>query len=199
MVEAQGKMQVIVNGTNQIRSYDPYTGDVIWQCSGQTQNVIPTPVAGFGMVFCASGFRGNKLQAIKLGKTGDLTDSDAVVWQLGKETPYVPSPLLYGKRLYVISGNKGILSCYDAKTGEPHYVSEKLEEMNGIYASPVGAGDKVYLTGRKGVTYVLKNGDDFEVVAVNKLDDDIDCSMAIVGDEIYLKGKKYLYCIAEKK
>jgi outer membrane protein assembly factor BamB len=71
--------------------------------------------------------------------------------------------------------------------------------MKGIYASPIAAAGRVYLTGRKGVTYVLKNSDSFEVVAINKLDDDIDCSMAIAGDEIYLKGKTHLYCIAKKK
>jgi outer membrane protein assembly factor BamB len=198
VLDIEGKTQIIVNGTKRTRSYDPAAGDVIWECGGQTQNVIPTPVAGFGMVFCASGFRGNKLQAIKLGKTGDLTDTDSVVWQVGKDTPYVPSPLLYGEKLYVLRKNSGVLSCYNARTGEPYYVSQKLDEMKGIYASPVAAAGRVYLTGRKGVTYVLKNSDSFEVVAVNKLDDDIDCSLAIAGDEIYLKGKKYLYCIAKK-
>ena len=93
VLNVEGKTQIIVNGTKRTRSYDPAEGDVIWECGGQTQNVIPTPVAGFGMVFCTSGFRGNKLQAIKLGKTGDLTGTDSVVWQVDKATPYVPSPL----------------------------------------------------------------------------------------------------------
>ena len=70
------------------------------------------------MIYCASGYRGSALQAITLGKTGDLTDSSAVVWQVKEATPYVPSTLLYDGRLYVFSGNKEILSCYDAKTGK---------------------------------------------------------------------------------
>lgn len=199
VLDVERKSQIIVNGATRIRGYEADTGELIWQCGGQTISPIPTPVAGFGIVFCASGFGGNKLQAIRLGKTGELTDTDSVVWQLDKETPYVPSPLLYGEKLYVLSGNKGIVSCYNAKTGEPYYVTQKLEEMKGIYASPVGASQRVYLTGRNGVTYVLKNSDSFEVLAVNKLDDDIDCSMALAGNEIYLKGKKYFYCIAKDK
>jgi len=199
VLDVKGKTQIIVNGDKRTRSYDPDTGDVIWECGGQTQNVIPTPVAGFGMVFCTSGFRGNKLQAIKPDNKGDLTGTDAVVWEIDKATPYVPSPILYGQKLYVLSGNKGVVSCYNAKTGKPYYVTKKLDEMKGLYASPVAAAGRVYFTGWYGVTYVLKNSDSFEVAAINKLDDAVDCSMAIADNEIYLKGKKYLYCIAAKK
>ncbi len=199
VVKVGGKLQVIVNGSKRIRSYDPKDGKVIWECGGQTQNVIPSPVVGFGMVYCTSGFRGNALQAIKLGKTGDLTDTDAIVWQVKTATPYVPSPLLYKDRLYVCSGNKGVISLYDARTGKPHYVKQTLDEIKGIYASPVAAGGLVYFTGRNGVVYVLKSSKKFEVLAVNKLDDNIEASPAFFKDEMYLKGKQYLYCIANSK
>lgn len=199
-VTVDGKLQVIVSATNFIRSYDVQTGDVVWQCSGQTRNVIPTPVVGDGIVYCASGFRGNALQAIKLGGKGDLSGSDSVIWQVSERTtPYVPSPLLYDGRIYVCAGNKEDLSCYDAKTGTPHFVTQKMEEMDGVYASPTAAAGRIYLVGRKGVSYVLKPSDKFEVLAVNTLDDKFDCSPAFVGDEIYLKGKQNLYCIAASK
>lgn len=195
-VTVNGKLQVIVSATNFIRSYDVQNGEVIWQCSGQTRNVIPTPVVGFGMVYCTSGFRGSALQAITLGKTGDLTDSDAVVWQVKEATPYVPSPLLYDGRLYVCSVNKEVISCYNAKTGTPHFVKQKMDEIKGVYASPTMAGGRIYFVGRNGVSYVLKPSDEYEVLAVNTLDDKFDCSPAFVGDEMYLKGKQNLYCIA---
>ena len=199
-VTVDGKLQVIVNATNFIRSYDAQTGDVIWQCSGQTRNVIPSPVVGSGIVYCASGFIGNALQAIKLGGTGDLSNSDAVVWQVKESTtPYVPSPLLYDGRIYVCASNKEVLSCYDAKTGEPHFVKQKMDEMKGVYASPTAAAGRIYFVGRNGVSYVLEPSDKFEVLAVNTLDDKIECSPAFVGDEMYLKGKQYLYCIAASK
>lgn len=194
-----GKTQIIVNGTNRVRAYNPQNGDVIWECGGQTTNAIPTPVLGSGIVYCTSGYRGSALYAIKLGKTGDLTDSDSIVWQVDTATPYVPSPLLYKDKLYVSASNNGTISCYDAKTGKPFYQKQKLDDIKGVYASPTAAANKVYYVGRNGVTYVIKPSENFEVLAVNKLNDPIDCSPAFIGNEIYLKGKQYLYCIAEKK
>ncbi len=195
-VKVDGKLQIITNATNFVRSYDAKTGEVLWQCSGQTRNVVPTPVAGFGMVYCTSGFRGSNLQAIKLDGTGDLTNTDAVAWQVNADTPYVPSPLLYDGRIYVCRVNQEVISCYDAKTGTPHFSKQKLDEIKGIYASPTAAGGRIYVVGRNGVSYVLKPSDQYEVLAVNTLDDKIDCSPAFVGDEMYLKGKQNLYCIA---
>jgi outer membrane protein assembly factor BamB len=195
-VEVNGKLQVITNGTTFIRSYDAKTGDLIWQCTGQTDNVVPSPVLGFGKVYCASGFRGNALQAITLGKTGDLSGTDAIAWQIREATPYVPSPLLYGDNIYFGYGNRATISCYQAETGKANYAKQSLEEMSGLYASPVGVANRVYFAGRGGVTTVIKNSAKFEVLAINKLDDGFDASPAIVGDEILLKGRKYLYCIA---
>ncbi len=195
-VEVNGKTQIISSATKLIRSYDLKTGDVIWQCGGQTRNVIPTPVTGFGMVYCASGFRGSSLQAIELGRTGELSGTDAVKWHVKEATPYVPSPLLYGEKLYVCSVNNAIISCYNAKTGEPYFFKEKLEQIKGIYASPIAAANRVYFVGRNGVVYVLKASEKLEVLAINTLDDGFDASPAVVGNEIYLKGKQNLYCIA---
>jgi outer membrane protein assembly factor BamB len=196
-VEVNGKTQIITSATNRVRSYDLKTGDIVWQCSGQTRNVIPSPVTGFGMVFCTSGFRGSSLQAIELGHTGDLSNTDAVKWHVTEATPYVPSPLLYGDKLYVCSVNRAVISCYNAKTGKAYFFSQPLEEMSGIYASPAAAAGRVYFVGRRGVTYVLKPSEKLEILAINKLDDGFDCSPAFVGNEMYLKGKENLYCIAE--
>jgi len=198
-IEVGGKMQVVTSATNLIRSYDLETGDIIWQCSGQTRNVIPSPVTGLGMVYCTSGFRGSSLQAIELGRTGALNNTDAFKWHVKEATPYVPSPLLYDGRIYVCSSNQEVVSCYDAKTGGPHFVKQKMDEMKGVYASPTAAAGRIYFVGRNGVSYVLKSSDKFEVLAVNTLDDKIDCSPAFVGDEMYLKGKQNFYCIAVSK
>lgn len=196
IVEHEGKAQVIASGTNKVRSYDLATGKQIWEVGPLTTNVIPTPVYADGVVYVMSGFRGAQLFAIKLGKTGDLTGTDAIVWEHKKSTPYVPSPLLYKDRLYFFSGNNAILSVFDAKTGKPIVDSERLEEMQNVYASPVGAGEHVYLVARNGVTQVIKaTGDKLEVVATNKLDEGIDASPAVVGKQLFLRGTKSLYCI----
>ena len=195
-IEVNGKLQVVVSATNLIRSYDSKSGEIVWQCKGQTANVIPSPVTGFGKVFCTSGYRGSSLQAIELGKTGDLSGSDAISWQVNKATPYVPSPVLHGDKIYVCSGNRADVSCYQAQTGKANFVEQTLEGVGSIYASPVGVADRVYFVGRGGVCQVIKYSDKFEVLATNTLEDGFDASPVIVGSELYLKGKQNLYCIA---
>lgn len=195
-LEVEGKIQVITSATNFIRSYDVDDGDIIWQCSGQVRNVIPSPVAGFGMVFCTSGYRGSSLQAIELGRVGDLSGTDAVKWKINEGTPYVPSPLLYKDKIYVNSVNRAVISCYEAQTGKPVFVQKQLDGMSDMYASPVGVADRIYFIDRSGTATVIKYSDDLEVLATNKLDDGFDASPAIVGNELYLKGRENFYCIA---
>ena len=198
VVDVNGKPQIIVNATGRSRGYDLDTGDVIWESGGMTVNVIPSPVYADGIVYLMSGFRGSALQAIRLDKArGDLSGSDAVVWTHDANTPYTPSPLLYRGALYFLKINQNILSCFDAGTGQPTYESERLEGLKGVYASPAAANGRVYVVGRNGATAVLKHGSTFEVLAVNALDEGIDASPVIVGDELYLRGLKHLYCIAE--
>ncbi len=197
VVEHQGKPQVIVSATNRVRGYDLETGDLIWECGGMTVNAIPSPVYSDGIVYVTSGYRGSSLKAIRLADAkGDITDTDAVIWEHNRDTPYVPSPLLYKDAIYFLKVNKEILSCFNAKTGEKYYSQKRLEGIKGVYASPVGAADRVYFVGRNGVSVVIKHGPEFEVLATNTLDDGFDASPAIVDDEIYLRGWEYLYCIS---
>ncbi len=198
IVESDGKAQVVVNASKFIRAYDLETGDVVWKCGGMTMNAIPSPVASHGVVIVMSGFRGAALVAIRYkGAKGDITDSDRIMWSHDKETPYVPSPLLYDKYLYFTKNTKALLTCFDASTGKQAYTQQRLDGIDGIYSSPVGAKGRVYLAGRDGTTLVFKNGAEFEVLATNELDDGFDASPALAGDEIYLRGRKSLYCIAE--
>lgn len=195
-VEVNGVIQIVVNGTNRIRSYDLAGGALIWECGGMTQNVIPTPVFANGMAYCASGFRGHALAAIKLGHTGDLTGTDAVAWTIDQGTPYVASPLLYDNRLYFVESLKPVLSCVDAATGEILFDRQTLEGLANVYASPVGAGGHIYIADREGKTAVLKNTGEFDVVAVNTLNDGFDATPVAIGNELYLRGQQFLYCIA---
>jgi outer membrane protein assembly factor BamB len=197
IVERDGKAQAVVTATGKIRSYDLASGDVVWECGGLTRNVIPCPVADAGLVYCMSGFQGNALLAIRLGRTGDLTGSDAIAWTHNKSTPYVPSPLLYNGKLYFFSNNNGILTCLDAKSGETLIDAQKLEDLVGVYASPLGAAGRVYLVGRNGATVVLKQSDKLEILATNRLDEKFDASPVAVGKELFLRGHEYLYCLTQ--
>jgi len=196
VVEHDGKAQVVVNAAGKVRSYDLKSGAEIWNCGGQTANAIPSPVTDKGVLIAMSGFRGAAIRAIKLGATGDLDGTESIVWKHDKSTPYVPSPLLVDDLLYFVSGNNGMLSCFNALNGTANFEAERLEGIFGIYASPVAAAGHVYVLGRDGTCLVLKQGAKLEVVSRNKLDDKTDSSIALVGKELFIRGQKSLYCIA---
>jgi outer membrane protein assembly factor BamB len=199
VIEEGGRTHVIVPGMNRLRSYDLQTGAILWETAGLTMNPIPSPVVGDGMVFATSGFRGNSLKAIRLeGAEGDVTNTPHVAWTLDRDTPYVPSPLLYDGVLYILKTNNGLLSAFDAKSGKPHYQVQRLEKAPNVFASPVAASGRVYVVGRDGATVVVKHGPTLEVLAGNALDDGFDASPALVDREIYLRGYKYLYGIAAR-
>jgi outer membrane protein assembly factor BamB len=145
-----------------------------------------------------SGFRGNQLRAVRLADAaGDISTTNAQVWSLQQDTPYVPSPLLYDGILYFLKSNSGILSAYDARTGKPHYQLQRLEGVPNVFASPVGAKGRVYFTGQEGTMLVITHGPSFEVLAKNALDDGFNASPALVDGELYLRGFKYLYSIGK--
>jgi outer membrane protein assembly factor BamB len=195
VVEHRGRTQVIVSGTNRIRSYDLETGKLIWECGGMTVNPIPSAVAADGVVYCMSGYRGAAALAISLDATGDVTGTDKILWRYRQGTPYVPSPLLLGDRLYFTQTNEPRLTVLDARTGKPLVDRERLPGLGTLYASPVAAAGRVYLVDREGTTLVLKAGDRLEVLATNRLGDAIDASPAVVGKQLFLRGEKYLWCL----
>jgi outer membrane protein assembly factor BamB len=197
VVEVNGRAQAIAPAMERMYSYDLETGDLVWEGDGLTMNVIPSPVVIDNIAILMSGFRGNSLKAIDLTRAkGDITGTDAIVWSFDRDTPYVPSPLLYDGLLYMLKSNNGILTVFDAKTGTIHYGPQRLEAVPNVFASPVGAGGRVYIPGREGDTLVLRHGTSFEVLGVNSLDDGFDASPAIAGNEIFLRGNRFLYCIS---
>ncbi len=196
VVDVGGRPQVVVAGTGASRGYDLATGEVVWQLGGLTVNVVPTPVSGGGKVYLMSGFRGAALQAVDLAAArGELAGTGAVAWTYDRDTPYVPSPLLYRGRLYFLKVNTGILSCLDAATGEVLYQT-RLDGIDNVYASPVAAAGRVYLAGREGTVLVLEDGPEHRVLAKNELDEGFDASPAIAGRELYLRGTSHLYSLA---
>jgi outer membrane protein assembly factor BamB len=192
-----GRAQVITSGMRRVRSYDAQTGELVWDMAGLTMNPIPSPVFADGIVYLMSGFRGNSLKAVRLAEAkGDITNTPAVAWTFERDTPYVPSPLLYGETLYFLKGNTGVLSAFDAKSGKPHYQLQRIDGVPNVFASPVGADGKVIVLGQDGGAAVLKHGPTYEVLATNRLDDRFDASPALVDGEIFLRGYRYLYCIS---
>jgi outer membrane protein assembly factor BamB len=199
VVEAGGRAQVVTGAMRRVRAYDAGTGAVVWETAGLTMNPIPSPVAADGLVILMSGFRGNSLKAIRYADArGDITGTPHVVWTLERDTPYVPSPLLYDGILYFLKSNNGLLSAFDAATGKPHYQAQRVEGIGGVFASPVGAAGRVYIVGQDGAAVVLKHGPTLEILKTNTLNDRFDASPALVDGEMYLRGYESLYCVAQK-
>jgi outer membrane protein assembly factor BamB len=196
VVEYGGRTQVIVPATRRITSYDLATGEVIWECGGLTTNVIPCPVVYGDLVICMSGHTGNEVRAVRLDSRGDVTDAPRqVVWQSHSHAPYVPSPLVYGEQLFLTKSNLPILKILKPASGENWLENARLPELKSIYASPVGAAGRVYITSREGVTLVIRNQSTLDVLAINKLSEGIDASPAIVGRELFIRGQRHLYRI----
>lgn len=197
VIEVNGRAQVVVPAMERVRSYDLTTGAVVWESDGLTMNTIPSPIFSDGLLFLMSGFRGNDLKVIRVADAkGNIDGTDAIVWTLDRDTPYVPSPVLVDGILYFLKSNSGILTAVDARTGTPHYQNQRLQDVPNMFASPVSAQGRIYFPGREGTTLVIKSGPTFEVSAKNALDDGFDASPALVDNEIYLRGYKYLYAIA---
>ena len=199
IVEHGGRRQVIIPATKKVRSYDAMTGKVIWECAGLGSNVIPVPVYQNGIVYVMSGHRDPKLMAIKLGKEGDLTGTDSVLWTQTRGTSYTLSPVLHDGKLWVVTDG-GQVSAFNATTGEPYFHQVRLPRPYNFKASPVGANGKIYLASEQGDVIVLKMSDKLEVLATNTLADQIFiASPVIVEGEIFLRSQNTLYCISENK
>ncbi|MBT7909678.1 MAG: PQQ-like beta-propeller repeat protein [Verrucomicrobia bacterium] len=199
IVSHSGKTQVITTASGKVRSYDLNSGKVIWKCAGLTGNAIPCPVIEDDTVYCMTGYKGYSLMAIPLNAKGDITGSDKILWTKRRGTPYVPSPILYDGLLYFTQSNQALLSCVNAKSGKTYIDRTRLKGLTNIYASPVGADGRIYLNDRSGVTLVLKRSRELNVIAKNELGEQIVSSSALAGNQLLIRGRRFLYCISEKK
>ena len=191
-----GKTQLVVAGTGRIRAYEPDSGDVIWECGGLSQNVVATPLYSDGILYCASSYEIRSLLAIKLdGASGDITETENVVWQTAQRTPYVPSPLLYHGKLFFLRHYQGILTMLDAKTGEEQVGPFRMSGFNEIYASPMAAANRIYIVCRNGATLIIDSENLPKVKGANKLDDSFNACPIAIGKQLLLRGDKFLYCI----
>ena len=198
VVEHGGRRQVVVSAPTRTRAYDYDTGRLIWEAGGLGRNTVPAPVQFGDLVFAMSGFRNPKLMAIRLGGTGDVTGTDAVVWSTTRGTSYTPSPLLHDGMLYVLT-DSGMLSNFDARTGKPHYQQVRLPKPYNFKASPVMAGGKIYLATEDEDVVIVKPGASFEVLATNTLtDESFIATPAVAKGDLFLRSRTALYRISDR-
>ena len=198
VVEHGGKKQLITSATR-VRAYDLETGELIWEAGGLGGNAIPAVVnVDNEMVIAMTGWRDANAMAIKLGGKGDLTDNpDYIKWTNQKGNSYTASPVLHDGILYFVT-DRGMVSAVDAKTGEKFYLQQRLPETYSFKASPVATNGKLYLASEEGDVIVLKLGKTYEVLATNKMGDEMFVSSpVIVGGDLFLRSQDELFCIGQ--
>ena len=195
IVTVGGKKQAVVASTANVAGYDLDTGKVIWQTTGLGRNVIPAPVSADGILYAMSGYQNPNSMAIRLDRQGDLTGTDAILWQNNRGTSYTPSPVLADGKLYFLT-DTAMLSCVDFKTGKPFYSQTRLPGDLSFKSSPVAANGKLYMASEGGNVVVVRMGEKFEALATNTLSGQMFIATpAIMDGDIYLRGQSTLFCI----
>lgn len=198
VIEHDNQAQVIVAGTNAIRAYDIKDGSVIWSCGGLSNNVCATPVFADGVLLAGSSYETRIFMAIKVdGARGDITGTGNVLWSTRLGPPYVPSPLAYDGAVYFLRHYQGVIRRMDVKTGANVPGAFRLPAIRDVYSSPVAASKHVYVTDLQGTTLVMDSSDKPRLLARNRLEDSFSATAVIAGEELFLRGKRFLYCIAE--
>jgi hypothetical protein len=193
-IRAGNRDEIIVSGMRRVHAYDPDIGKELWSAAGNLVEVIPTPVAGEGLVFCTSGRQGPTL-AIRPGGSGDVTATH-IMWKAAKGSPFVPSPLLHDGILYMVNDIVSVATAYDAKTGELLWQGRLGEVARESFSSsPVVADGKIFFTNDQGETFVLAAGREFKLLHVNQLNARTLASPALVDGVWYWRTDKELVAI----
>ena len=201
------RTELITPGTGLTRSYD-LDGKLLWSLKGASSITIPTPFATKDLLYVSSGFvlsDHRPIYAIRAGGSGDLSlkegesQSRHIAWYAPKAAPYNPTPLLYGKHLYVLL-DRGFFGCYDASTGKQIYkerIAKDIGGFGGFTASPWAYDDKVFCLNEDGETFVLRAGAKYELVRVNSLEEMCMATPAIAQGSLFVRTMTTLYRIGQ--
>ena len=204
----EGRTEIVTAGTDKVRSYD-LQGKLLWWFKGMSSITIATPYEADGLLYVSSGYVNDydrPVYAIRAGAAGDIslkpkeTSNDSIVWCRRQAAPYNPTTLVYDGRLYVLY-DRGMIGCFNARTGEPHYERKRIPRGTHFTSSPWAYNGKVFCQNEDGVTFVFRAGDDFEVIRTNSLADDDMCmaSPAMAGDRLVIRASQRVYCIRQAK
>jgi len=204
--ENELRTELVTTGTDKVRSYD-LDGNLLWELTGMSSITITTPFSHFGLLYIGSGYIGDQRRpvfAIRPGASGDLTVLDDgvldehIAWYQPQAASYNPSPIIYGDYYYTLF-DRGFFTCHDARTGVEVYGRQRIRPGVAFTASPWAYRGHIFALSEEGETYVIKSGDDFEVVAVNALDDMAMATPAIAHSSLFIRTASKLYRIAESE
>ena len=186
-ITVDGKKQVVCPGGSFVAAYDPETGSELWRVRHNGYSLVPRPVFGHGLVFVCTGYDEPTLLAIRPNGSGDVTDSH-VAWSSDDAVPLNPSPVLADDALLTLSDN-GVLTCYEATTGKVRW----KKRVGGNYsASPLLAGQKLYMLNESGTTLVANVGGSYKLLSRNLLDGRTLSSPSAAGHSLLLRTDSHL-------
>jgi outer membrane protein assembly factor BamB len=196
------RTELITNGAGTMFGYDPRTGEEFWRMSGSSLNTTPTPVVDGGLIYLTSGYRLRPIFAIRAGATGDISlaegasSNDYVAWSSPRDGPYMSSPLVYQGYLYVVATN-GVLTAFDAVTGERAYKARIAERGGAFTASPIAADGRIYLASEDGDVFVIRAGPEYELLATNPMDEVCLATPAISEGQLIIRTTGHLVAVRE--
>ena len=199
LVRTAARVELMATGAEMIAGYDPRTGKELWRVVPGLQNhPIPSTVAGHGLVFFSSGYPGKRVLAVRPGRDGDLTGTDALAWRYDKGTSYVASPVLHGNYLYLMT-DAGLITCLDALTGAVVYDGGRPPVASTYRSSLVAYADRIMQTSEDGDTFVIKAGPTHEIMRKNSVGEPVWASLGFARGTIYIRGDKHLFAIQPTK
>jgi len=177
VLHAAGRNQVVLTGCDLITSYDPLTGETLWEVAGATTECVTSTVTDAGLVFSSGGYPRNHMSAVRADGSGE------VVWE-NQSRLYVPSLLVHQGHLFGVL-DTGIATCWKSDTGEELWRAR----LGGTFtASPVLVGEQIFATNEEGQTFIFEaSAEEFELIAENRLGDLVYPTPTICGGRIYMR------------
>jgi outer membrane protein assembly factor BamB len=201
--QGKNRIELIANGGRYIRGYDPLTGKELWRfADNNTEVKMQAPLIANDLIYITGGYPpGRTMYAFRPGAVGDISlksgeEKNAfIAWTTPKGSPYTPTPIIYGTELYVLADN-GVLSAYDAKTGENIY-QQRLP--TSFSASPVAADGKLYLSSEDGDVFVVKAGRQYELISRNTMGQALMATPALAPGMLIVRAEDAIYALGERK
>ena len=199
--EGEPRDELITQATRFIRGYDPATGEELWRLSGNSEITTPTPIVHDGTIYITNGYRGvQPIYAVRPGGSGDLTlgegesSSEFIRWSTRRGGPYTPTPVIYGGLLFVCKNN-GVISAYDAATGERYFETRLAGKGGSFSASPVAADGRIFFFSEDGDAFAIRAGKEYELLSENPMGEPIMATPAVSDGVIYVRTVEHLFAV----
>lgn len=197
----KSRTELVTSGSLYYRGYDPLTGKELWRLRDGGEVKVPSPVIANDLFYLTGGNpRGREFYVMRPNATGDVSlpldqeSSASVAWRKQKGSPYTPTPIVYDGHLYVVNDN-GVLTVYDAATGEQRYQNRIGTTNSTFSASPIAAAGRIYFASEDGEVFVVKAGAVYELLATNRMGEPLMATPAASDGVLLIRGQRHLFAV----